>query len=94
MDILRLIISVVIFCISTYLIYDLVVNGFSWPVLIVCISGFLVTHYIWPDNKIKDNIWFDLLEIIIELPFRTISLLLRSIGKLIRGSDGDIGIDL
>lgn len=94
MNVFRVIASVFLFSISSYLVYDLFANGFNWMVLIVCLAGYFIVHYIWPKKKTGDSDWYDILEMIVDLPYRTLALLLRSIGKIVRGSDGDIGIDL
>ena len=94
MDDLRALIAVVIFSICTYLVYDLFANGFSWSILIACIVGFWSVHYIWPRNQNDSGSWYDILEIVIDFPYRSIANSLRAIGKLFRRSDGDIDIDL
>jgi hypothetical protein len=93
-DLLRAVFATTLFCISSYLIYDLFANGFSWPVLIFCISGYIIVHYIWPKNNNIESDLFDIVELVIDIPYRTIALILRSIGKVFRGGDSDIGIDL
>lgn len=94
MDVVRIIAATVIFAISTYLVYDLFANGFSWIVLLFCLGGYVLVHYIWPKNTSSDSSWFDLLELIVDLPFRSIAFAIRSIGRLLKSGDGDIGIDL
>lgn len=94
MDELRVVIAIITFCISAYLGYDLFANGFSWPVLFLCCIGFLSVHYIWPRNSSNDSNWYDVLEIVIDLPYRAIAMTLRAIGRGLRSGDGDIGIDL
>ena len=92
MNVFRIIISVILFCISSHLVYDLLANGFNWLIFVVCISGYLVIHFIWPKKETEESAWFDILEFVVELPYRAIALFLRSISKIFR--DGDIGIDL
>jgi hypothetical protein len=94
MDELRVIVAIMVFSVSTYLVYDLFAAGFSWAVLLVCIGGYVLVHYIWPKKSSEDSNWYDILEILVDLPYRSIALAIRSIGKMLRNSDGDIGIDL
>ncbi len=93
MDVLRVIVAIVVFCVSSYLVYDLFASGFSWAVLVSCVGGFVLVHYIWPKKGAEDSEWYDILEIVIDLPYRTIALAIRAIGKMLKGSDG-IDIDL
>ena len=92
MDILRVIISTMVFCISCYLVFDLFANGFNWLVLITSIAGFIAVHYIWPKKQTEDSAWYDILELIFDLPYRAIALALRSIGKIFRSGDLDVDI--
>jgi hypothetical protein len=91
-DRLRVIFATVLFCISSYLVYDLFANGFSWVTLLISICGYLLIHYIWPKRTSQDSDWIDLLELVVDLPYRSIALALRSIGSLLR--NGDVGIGL
>ncbi len=94
MDFLRELTSIIVFSISAYLVYDLIANGFNWVVLVVCLTGFVLVHYIWPKNSGHTGDWIDYIELIIDLPFRAIAFFLRSIGKLLRNKDADIGLDI
>lgn len=94
MDEFRVALAIVIFSISSYLVYDLFAHGFDWIVLLLSIAGYLLVHYIWPRYSTGESAWYDPLEFIFDLPYRTIALLIRSLGKLLRNNDGDIGIDL
>lgn len=94
MDEVRVIIAAIIFCICTYLVYDLFANGFNFWVLLAIIVGYTLVHYIWPRGKKEDSTWFDLLEIILDLPYKTFAFVLRSIGRLFRGGDGGVDIDI
>ena len=72
----------------------LVANGFDWAVLIFTVIGYISVHYIWPKEKESESHWYDLLEFVVDLPFRTIAYSIRFIGRIFKSSDGDIGIDL
>jgi hypothetical protein len=94
MHLLRTVFATILFCTSSYLVYDLFANGFDLIVLLFCIGGYLLSHYILPEKKSATGDWFDILDLVIDLPYRLIALAIRSIARLIRSSDGDIGIDL
>jgi hypothetical protein len=94
MDYFKAVAATLLFCYSTYLIYDLFANGFSWIVLGFCIGGYIVTHYLWPKDHDIDHRIVDYIELVIELPFRTMALAVRSIGRVVRSGDTDINIDL
>ena len=94
MNELRIVIAVSLFLCSCYLVYDLIANGFHWAVLIACVGGFILAHYCWPKHSDGDSWWYDLLDLIINLPFRTIAVLLRSIGRVKKDGGVDIDIDI
>lgn len=93
MDSIRVIIAILVFSISSYLVYDLIANGFSWMVLLVCIAGYLSAHYVWPKRH-ESSAWYDAIELMIDLPFRAIALFFRTIGRLFKSADVDVGVDL
>ncbi|BFM18097.1 hypothetical protein R50073_42800 [Maricurvus nonylphenolicus] len=94
MDDVRAVIAIFISCISGYLVFDLIANGFSWGLLIAAILGFIIVHILWPRKRDGDSAWYDVLELIFDLPYRCIALCVRGIGRAIKGGDGDIGIDI
>lgn len=94
METIRVVAAAVVFCISSYLVYDLFANGFSWAVLLFCVGGYVLAHYMWPKTTDENSAWYDALELVIDLPYRAIAFALRSIGRVFRSSDGDIGVDL
>lgn len=90
----RVFLAVAIFVISSYLVFDLLANGFDWLVLVFTVMGYITAHYIWPKELESESIWYDLLEYIVDLPFRTMAYLIRLLSRMMKGSDVDIGIDL
>jgi hypothetical protein len=94
MDDVRAVIAIFISCVSGYLVYDLLSNGFSWGVLCAAIIGFLLVHLIWPKRRDYESVWYYGLEYIFDLPYRCIALFVRGIGKILKGSDGGIGFDI
>jgi hypothetical protein len=92
MDVFRVILSVIIFALSSYLVIDLFINGFNWLVFLACVAGYLLIHFIWPKKQAEESPWYDILELIIDLPYRAVSSLLRGLGKFFR--NGDLDLDL
>lgn len=84
MDDLRIVIAVFISCVCFYLTYDLLFNGFFWPLLIAIVMGFTVVHLLWPRHSDKNSGCYDFLELIYDLPYRCIALTLRGLGKTLK----------
>lgn len=93
MDELRVFLATVVFSISCYLVFDLAANGFNWSVLISCLIGFVLVHYIRPKNAPGESHWYDILELIIDLPYQAMAFALRALLRGSRTGDGDVGID-
>lgn len=94
MDDLRAVIALLIFIVSCYLTYDLLINGFDWFVCVVIIAGFWMVHLLWPRKIDSDSAWYDWLEVAVDLPYRSIALILRAVGRSIKRGGEDISIDL
>ncbi len=90
MDDLRAVLAIIIFAISSYFVFDLFAYGFSWPVLAVSIVGFLLAHFIWPPKHSGDSAWYDMLEIIVDFPYRCLAVFIRGVGKLVKHGDIDL----
>lgn len=91
---IRLLLAVLFFCLGGYLVWDLFAAGFSLVVLVFSLLCFILAHYIKPkpnDNGDSSLVW-DVLDFIVDIPFRAISLFIRGIGKPLKG-DID-GLDL
>lgn len=89
----RIVLSVLLWSTNVYLIFDLALNGFNWFVFFIIILFFILGHFIWPKKTNYDHAWFELLELIIELPFRLLTSFIRMIGRLFKSGDG-LDIDL
>ncbi|SMF47283.1 hypothetical protein SAMN02745866_03040 [Alteromonadaceae bacterium Bs31] len=87
MDELRIFLSIVCFFTGCYTLYDLLASGFDIFVFIICPLSFILAHYLWPPNS-KDSPLLDLIEIIIDLPFKIIRTLVSSLRSQQRDSDG------
>ena len=84
MDELKALLSIVFFCVSAYLVYDLFASGFDIKVLIGVFLFYTLAYICWPsDRKKKEDLldFFDILEFIVQVPYRAISLLIRMIGR-------------
>lgn len=90
MDFLRVVLAIATFSTSVYLVVDLFINGFNLAVLLFCIAGFVLAHYIWPKNYREENEFLDWVEFVIDFPFKIISQALRVIG---RGAKEDSDFD-
>lgn len=87
LDEIRLFIAALLFCLGVYLVWDLFTNGFNVVVLVAVFLSFAGAHYIKPNNKNKDDpsAWWDILDFLIDIPFKTAALLLRAVGRPFRG---------
>ena len=92
MDDIKAVIAIFIFCASTYLVFDLFINGFNFYVLLGAIIGFALVHMIWPKSRDHESAWYDSLEFIFDLPYQTMARGLRLIG--IKSGKSDIDMDL
>jgi len=86
MDVIRVTLASILFCISCYLIYDLIVNGFDFLVLAVCIVGYIAVHFLIPKKEVEESVWYEFLAGVIDIPFRFIALILRGVGSLFHGA--------
>lgn len=81
MNELRVVLAVSVFLLSSYFLIDMLLLGFSLNLLLAVIVGYTASHYIWPRQFATQSTWYELLEWIVELPFRALALIVRSIGK-------------
>lgn len=94
LDEIRLFLAVLLFCLGIYLVWDLFAAGFELIVLASSLLCFVAAHYIKPKSNDRDDstvVW-DVLDFIVDIPFRAISIFLRAISKPFKG-DTD-GFDL
>ena len=89
MDGLRVAVAFGLFCISSYLVYDLMVRGFDAVVLVFAIAGFWLAHFIFSRRFWDESRWHDLFEFV-DWPYQSIAFFLRAFGKLLRSGDGDL----
>lgn len=90
---LRVFLATIIFLLSGFCILDLFLSGFDFSLLFFALIGFCLAHLVWPkerrNNKNEED-WVDHLGDLIDLPYRAIARILRSIGN---SRDGDSGFD-
>lgn len=92
MNNIRVLLSIITFSISCYFIVDIFIFGLNWLLLLFSILGFISVHYLWPPKYNGDSEWYDVLENIVDLPFRLIALFIRSLGSILKNSDSDLGL--
>lgn len=90
---IRLLLAAVSFCLGLYLVYDLFANGFSWVVMVCAVACFILAHYLKPDRDDGDGSFLiDIIDLIIDIPFKAIAICLRALSKPFKGGGVD-GID-
>lgn len=93
-DEIRLFLAVLLFCLGGYLVWDLFAAGFDVIVLVSMLFCFILARYIKPkpgDRNESSAVW-DVLDFIVDIPFKAISIFLRAVSKPFKG-DAD-GFDL
>ena len=84
------VIAVVIFIIGICVLLKLCIDPFELTLLVVAISFLLLAYFIWPSKKTnqrEDNIYWDVIEIIIELPLEIFIWLFRILVRVFRKAD-------
>ena len=85
MNTLREVIAVILYCIAIILTIFMFTNAFSWTLLALAIITYLSAYWTWPskrEGQRDDNYWWlDIIELLIELPFRIIGWLFRALKK-------------
>ena len=75
-----------LFAVGCYLIYDLFHTGFNIYVLVAALVSLVMAHYVKPkidrSNKPDSYDWFDVLDLVLDIPFRLIAIGLRGLGKI------------
>ena len=97
MELFRAFLSLLCFIFAINLAFDLILSGFDWLILLAMIVGYSLAHWIWPKKRKADEDepakWLlDILELIIELPFRALSYVLRSVSRSFRDGGPDFDI--
>lgn len=87
MVLIRVILSILLFFMSCYFIYDLIAVEYNYFILIAVFIGFLFSHFCWPTLKKGDYKYLDFLEIFIEIPAHLFIGLFRVLGAILKGID-------
>lgn len=97
MEVMREAIALVFFIFGITLIY-LVFDTNQWEYVLGAILSFAIAFLIWPSKnrgqREQENQFLDVLELIIEFPVELIFWLFRILGRIFKGKDGSIDIDL
>ena len=88
---LRYFVALSCFCLGIYLIWDLINSGFDPIVLGATFLCFILAHLIKPntENEKDSGLFWDIVDAILEVPYRSISLILRGLSRLLK-HDGDL----
>lgn len=87
MDSIRHLLATLLFCTGVYLAVDLFLTGFNLLILAASITCFVLAYHVKPQRQIDDDETglLDLIEMVIEIPYRLIAGLLRWLTRLLRG---------
>lgn len=90
MEKLRGVIAIVIFIIGICLLLKLYVDPFELLLLVAALICLLLAYFIWPSKKNsqrEDNIYWDVIEIVIELPLEIFIWLFRILIRVFHKAD-------
>lgn len=88
----RAVLAILLFATGVYFIIDMFMYGFSWSLFIFSIIAFLLVHIIWPPKRDGESSWYDILELLVNLPYQGMAIMIRAVGKIFQ--NGDAGLDL
>lgn len=88
----RAVLAIFLFATGVYFIIDMFMYGFNWSLLIFSIIAFLLVHIIWPPKRDGQSNWYDILELLVNLPYQGMAMMIRAVGKIFQ--NGDAGLDL
>jgi hypothetical protein len=77
----RVFLSVSVFFLGLYLLFDIFLNGFDIWIFISSLISFISAHYIFPKKYDADSYWVDLIESIVHFPFKAIAAIIRAISS-------------
>ncbi len=97
MNLLRAIVAISFFAAGVYLTVDIIINDHDLLALLGSLALFMFAYITWPSKKRgqreDDYVFFDVLELFIELPIEILLWLFRLLGRFIK-SGGDAGLDI
>lgn len=94
MDTIRLTLALVLFSLGLYLIFDLFVSGFNLFILGAAIGCFVLARYVKPKTYHEDDAdtLSEIIDLIIELPFRLIARALRVFARGLKDNVDEIDL--
>lgn len=87
MDVLRMLLAVLALLAGIAALVQGIVVGPLWAWLLVMALGFLLAYWLWPRRREVESGWFDVLELLVELPVNALLGLLRLLGRFFRDID-------
>lgn len=97
METLREIIATLTFVAGTVFIFSLI-GAFHWGTLFAGFACFFAAYLIWPSKRSgqreRENVFLDVLELIVEFPMEMLFWLFRLIGRLFRSKEGGFDVDI
>lgn len=87
MDVLRMLLAVLALLAGIAALVQGVVVGPLSAWLLVMTLGFLLAYWLWPRHREVESAWFDVLELLVELPVNALLGLLRLLGRFFRDID-------
>lgn len=85
---IRALLAVIAFSTGVYLVWDLYASGLNAVVLVTAVACFIFAHFIKPNTSSKaqntsDLSLWDIIDLIVDIPFRLISVSLRALSKIV-----------
>jgi len=97
METLREFIATVIFIAGIVLIAA-VIGDFYWGSLFGSITCFITAYFVWPSKqrgqRVQENSFLDIMELVIEFPVEMILWIFRLLGRMLRSKDGGFDADI
>ena len=100
MESFREFVAVLFFIMGSMLIVFLFANAFSWANLLIGLSAYVASYFIWPSKRRgkrdNDSPVLDIIELVIEFPVELVVWFFRIIGRVLSsifGGKGD-GFDI
>lgn len=86
MELLRIILSILLFIFGCYFVYDLFTTGFDFLILLLIPASFYGAYLVWPSER-EETGWVDIVGEIIEFPVRAAIAAARTLAAAIRVID-------
>ncbi len=89
MEGIRACLALTLFVLGVYCLIELLISGFDPELLLAAVACLALAYWVLPKRRehAEDAYWWvDLIELLVEFPYRAIALLFRGLG---RGLDDD-----